>query len=66
MIKKLICFLLGIDPNIDSHESQDSWERKRYLDENDLSDFDFDSDATDDNDDSDRAGENFAGWLGLW
>ena len=66
MIKALISALTGIDHNIDSQESQTSWEHQRYLDENDLEDFDFEADATDDNDDSDRAGEGFSGWFGLW
>lgn len=66
MIKALFTALTGIDESIDSQESQASWERQKYLDENDLDDFDFDSDATDDNQDSDRAGENFTGWFGLW
>jgi len=66
MIKALFTALTGIDESIDSQESQAAWEHQKYLDENDLDDFDFDSDATDDNQDSDRAGENFTGWFGLW
>ncbi len=66
MIKAIFAALTGIDKSIDSQESQESWERRRYADENDLDDFDFDSDATDDNQDSDRAGEGFTGWFGLW
>ncbi len=66
MIKALFTALTGIDESIDSQESQASWEYQKYLDENDLDNFDFDSDATDDNQDSDRAGENFTGWFGLW
>ena len=66
MIKALFTALTGIDESIDSQESQTSWEHQKYLDENDLDDFDFDSDATDDNGDSDRTGENFTGWFGLW
>jgi hypothetical protein len=69
MIKAIFTALTGIDESIDTQESQASWERRRHADENDLDDFDLDSDATDDNDDnddSDRAGENFTGWFGLW
>lgn len=66
MIKALFSALTGIDESIDSEEAQASWERQKYLDENDLDDFDFEADATDDNQDSDRAGENFTGWFGLW
>lgn len=66
MIKAIFTALTGIDESIDSDDYQDTWERRRYADENDLDDFDFDSDATDDNDDSDRAGEGFTGWFGLW
>ena len=55
MIKALFTALTGIDESIDSQDSQSSWERRRYADENDLDDDDdFDSDATNNDDDSDR------------
>lgn len=55
MIKALFTALTGISEDIDSDESQASWERRRYADENDLDDDDdCDSDATNDDDDSDR------------
>lgn len=66
MIKSLFTALTGIDESIDNDDSQASWERQKCLDDNDLDDFDFDFDATDDNQDSDRAGESFTGWFGLW
>ena len=66
MIKSLFAALTGIDESIDDDDSQESWEHQKYLDDNDLDDFDFDFDATDDNQDSDRAGEGFSGWFGLW
>jgi hypothetical protein len=51
MIKAIFTALTGIDESIDDDESQASWERRRYADDNDLDDDDdFDADATDDND----------------
>ena len=62
MIKALFTALTGIDESIDNDESQASWERRRYADENDLDDDDdFESDATNDDDDSDRKA-----WWQVW
>lgn len=66
MIKAIFTALTGINESIDSPEAQAQWEKQKHIDENDLDDFDFEADATDDNQDSDRAGENFRGWFGLW
>lgn len=60
MIKALFTALTGITEDIDSDDYQDSWERRRYVDENDLDDDD-DFDTSDDDDDSDRKG-----WFSLW
>ena len=61
MIKQLFSAILGIDADeYDSDEAQTEWERRRYLDENDLDD-DPDSDDSDDLDEHERTG-----WFGLW
>ena len=61
MIKALFTALTGIDADkYDSDESQTEWERRRYLDENDLDD-DSDSDDSNDSDEHERTG-----WFGLW
>ena len=57
MIKALFTALTGIDEDIDSDDSQASWERQKYLDDNDLDNFDFDSDTGDEP-------ENVKPWLG--
>ena len=56
--EKFLASLIGIDPDWDSDEHQESWERQKYIDDNDLDD---DDDLLDDDDDSDRKG-----WFGLW
>lgn len=64
MLKALFTALTGITEDIDSDDYQDSWERRRYADDNDL----FDDD--DDSDDSDDSTESYehqrTGFLGLW
>ena len=57
MIKALFTALTGIDEDIDSDDSQASWERQKYLDDNDLDNFDFYSDTGDEP-------ENVKPWLG--
>jgi hypothetical protein len=56
--EKFLASLIGIDPEWDSDEHQESWERQKYIDDNDLDD---DDDLLDDDEDSDRKG-----WFGLW
>ena len=65
MLKALFTALTGIDESIDDDESQASWERRRYADENDLDDDDDcnDSYSYSDSDDDD---EPRKGWFGLW
>lgn len=59
MIKALFISLTGIDESIDDDESQASWERRRYIDENDLDDDDYQAD-----DDTGNEPENVKPWLG--
>jgi hypothetical protein len=59
MIKALFIALTGIDESIDDDESQASWERRRYIDENDLDDDDYQAD-----DDTGDEPENVKPWLG--
>jgi hypothetical protein len=59
MIKALFTALTGIDESIDDDESQASWERRRYIDENDLDDDDYQAD-----DDTGDEPENVKPWLG--
>ena len=56
MIKALFTAITGLDADkYDSDDSQTEWERRRYLDENDL------------DDDSDDSYEHERkGWFGLW
>ena len=56
MIKALFTALTGIDADkYDSDESQTEWERRRYLDENDLDDDDdSDDDSQEDTDSNNR------------
>ena len=56
MIKQLFGAILGIDADeYDSEESQTEWERRRYLDENDLDDDDdSDDDSQEDTDSNNR------------
>jgi hypothetical protein len=61
MIKQLFTALTGITEDIDSDESQVSWERRRYADENDLDDDNDDDFDSDDNDDEPKKG-----WFSLW
>ena len=56
--EKFLASLIGIDPDWDSDEHQESWERQKYIDENDLYD---DDDLLDDDDDSDRKA-----WWQVW
>lgn len=62
MSLKFLAELIGIDPEWDSDENQESWERKKYLDENDLDDDDDFHDS--DNDDTPKT-NSFLGWLGI-
>ncbi len=66
MIKSLFTALTGIDESIDDDESQASWERRRYADENDLdNDFYNDDDASyQADDDTGDEPENVKPWLG--
>ena len=53
----------------EQEETSNSYQAWREENPDNPSDDDFyddDADLTDDNDDSDRAGENFTGWFGLW
>lgn len=62
MIKAIFTALTGITEDIDSEDYQQSWERRCYLDENDLDDDeDLDNDDLQDEDDQPRKG-----WLRLW
>ena len=62
MIKAIFTALTGIDADkYDSDDSQTEWERRRYLDENDLDDDSDDSDDSESSESSERKG-----WLGLW
>ena len=56
MIKALFTALTGIDADkYDRDESQTEWERRRYLDENDLDDDDdSDDDSQEDTDSNNR------------
>ena len=56
MIKALFTALTGIDADkYDSDDSQTEWERRRYLDENDLDDDDdSDDDSQEDTDSNNR------------
>jgi hypothetical protein len=65
MIKQLFAALTGITEDIDSDDYQDSWERRRYADDNDLFDDD-DSDADYDDDSSESYEHQRTGFLGLW
>jgi hypothetical protein len=56
--EKFLASLIGIDPEWDSDEHQESWERQKYIDDNDLDD---DDDLLDDDDDSDRKA-----WWQVW
>jgi hypothetical protein len=56
--EKFLASLIGIDPDWDSDEHQESWERQKYIDDNDLDD---DDDLLDDDDDSDRKA-----WWQVW
>lgn len=58
--EKFLASLIGIDPDWDSDENQASWERQKYIDDNDLDDDD-ENQADFDDDDSDRKG-----WFLLW
>ncbi|OIP69415.1 MAG: hypothetical protein AUK48_14625 [Oscillatoriales cyanobacterium CG2_30_44_21] len=62
MIKAIFTALTGITEDIDSEESQDAWERRRYADEHDLDDDGIESDAKNDDDDDTRN----KGWFALW
>jgi len=42
--EKFLASLIGINPDWDSDEHQESWERKKYLDDNDLDDDDCQAD----------------------
>jgi hypothetical protein len=56
-------------PTAEQEETSNSYQAWREENPDNPSDDDFyddDADLTDDNDDSDRAGENFTGWFGLW
>lgn len=63
MIKALFTALTGIDESIDNDDSQESWERKKYLDENDLDDDDCQAD--DDTGDEPENVKPWLGWFGL-
>jgi hypothetical protein len=70
MIKQLFTALTGITEDIDSDESQASWERRRYADENDLdNDFYNDDDASyqadDDTGDEPENVKQRLGWFSL-
>lgn len=56
MIKAIFTALTGIDADkYDSDDSQTEWERRRYLDENDLDDDDdSDDDSQEDTDSNNR------------
>jgi hypothetical protein len=56
--EKFLASLIGIDPEWDSDENQESWERQKYIDDNDLDD---DDDLLDDDDDSARKA-----WWQVW
>ena len=56
--EKFLASLIGIYPDWDSDEHQESWERQKYIDDNDLDD---DDDLLDDDDDSDRKA-----WWQVW
>lgn len=58
--EKFLASLIGIDPEWDSDEHQESWERQKNIDDNDLDDDD-DDDLLDDDDDSDRKA-----WWQVW
>jgi hypothetical protein len=60
MIKALFTALTGIDESIDDDDSQASWERQKYQDEND---FDDDASYQADDDTGDEP-ENVKPWLG--
>jgi hypothetical protein len=64
MIKALFTALTGIDESIDNDDSQASWERKKYLDDNDLDDDD-DCQADDDTGDEPENVKPWLGWFGL-
>lgn len=64
MIKALFTALTGISDDIDSDEHQESWERRRFLDENDLDDDDIYS-ADDDTGDEPENVKPWLGWFGL-
>jgi len=58
MLKELFTALTGIsEEDIDSQESQDTWESRRYADEHDLDDDDSDDETGDEP-------ENVKPWLG--
>ena len=62
--EKFLASLIGIDPDWDSDEHQESWERKKYLDDNDLDDDD-DHQADDDTGDEPENVKPWLGWFGL-
>ena len=63
MLKAILSALTGIDDDIDSPEYQTSWERRRYIDENDLDD---DDDCQSGDSQADDDGGDRKGWFGLW
>jgi hypothetical protein len=64
MIKALFTALTGIDESIDNDDSQASWERQKYQDDNDLDD-DASYQADDDTGDEPENVKPWLGWFGL-
>ena len=61
--EKFLASLIGIDPDWDSDEHQESWERQKYIDDNDLDDDDYQAD--DDTGDEPENVKSWLGWFGL-
>jgi hypothetical protein len=64
MIKALFTALTSIDESIDNDDSQASWERQKYQDDNDLDD-DASYQADDDTGDEPENVKPWLGWFGL-
>ena len=64
MIKAIFTALTGISEDVDSQESQDAWESRRYADEHDLDDCELEH-LDDDTGDEPENVKSWLGWFGL-
>jgi len=62
MLKQFFTAITGISEDIDSDENQEAWDRRQFLDENDLDD---DCDLDDETGDEPENVKQWLGWFGL-